>query len=81
MSAMKENVVKQNKQVFDQILASFKFGDQIEKEEKKLGYIKSITPVYDSYQLVVLYANWIEDKTNQMDIVLSNRQLNSLHFL
>jgi len=54
---------KQNKQVFDQILASFKFGDQIEKEEKKLGYIKSITPVYDSYQLVVLYANWIEDKT------------------
>lgn len=48
---------------FDQILSTFIFVDQAVKEEKRLAYIKSIVPVYDSYQLVVLYANWIEDKT------------------
>jgi hypothetical protein len=53
------------KELFTQILSTFKFVDQTvsldTQSDKKIGYIKSIKPNYDSYLINVDYINWVED--------------------
>jgi len=53
--------------IFDQILSTFKFVDQATdktiSENKKIGYIKSITPNHDNYLLEVDYIDFLQDNT------------------
>lgn len=71
-----------NKQMFDQILSTFKFASEPTKtiKESKLGYIRSITPNYDNYVVSVDLIQMIDDKSQPNGYRIDNPSTETINF-